>query len=116
MGNERLRQENLDNFPVHYDVGTPSREELEREIELLSREPQLIQEAIAHQKRWEDSYLAQRDELLSLEGKTNRIDDQAHVQSTKAGFFRTIGAIVYCLVAVPSVLFHVLFSDERHEY
>lgn len=115
MEDERLHQETLDNFPVHYDVDTPSREELEREIELLSREPQLIQEAIVHQKCWEDSYLAQRDELLSLEEKTNKIDDQARVQCTKAGFFRTIGAIVYCLVAVPGAILHVLFSDKPYK-
>ena len=115
MVTEHLNRDTLQSVPDDCYIDTVSREELEREIELLSRGQQLTHTQKEYQKYLEELPQSQRDELLSLEEKMCKTDVQDHVRYTKAGFFRTIKAILYCLLAVPGAILHVLFSDKPYE-
>jgi len=115
METERSHQDTLQSVLSDCYIDTVSREELEHEIELLSRGQQLTHTQKEYQKYLEDLPQFQKDELLSLEERMSKTNVRNHVRYTKVGFFRTIKAILYCLLAVPGAILHVLFFDKPYE-
>lgn len=104
------------NFPVHEDYETPTREELLAEVQRLKDLYRDKTVNFAGKKRHVIVLDApQRALLLSQEKKMHKTN-QDHVRYTKVEFFRTIKAIVYCLLAIPGIILHTLFyPDEPYE-
>ena len=115
MANERLDQEILQDALDDCYIDTVSRDKIEKEAERYVREHPEVLEYKPPQRYTEVLCQAHTALPLSQEEKMRKTDFRIRLQRTMVGFFRTTRAILYCLLAVPGAIFHVLFSDKQYK-
>lgn len=115
MANECLNQEIPQDALNDCYIDTVSREEIEKEAERYVREHPEALEYKPPQRCMEVSCQVYIALPLFQEKKMRKTDFRIQLQRTMVGFFRTTRAILYCLLAVPGAILHVLFSDKPYK-